>query len=318
MKYRDAVEKELSNLLSTGKVVLVNNGAKNPYVAGGLLYRLNKMYPESVIDYPPSEASMANFCVGLALRGITPILTFVRMDFGLWAIEGIVHGAVMLQDMLGKQGQIPFILYEFVNRGNQVGATHQGNYVSWFAHLPRAKVFAPSTPEEVVNSFELAYKLGGFSVIHEDTKVRDNEGEWPKQPATLEELKPKVVQTGDDVTVVAYGSGIKTAIEASKKYNVSAEVIGLSLLKPLDVSELIKSLEKTKRLVLVGQSWYYASIESEIIASIQINKPESLNYKVRRVTLEERTAPASAKLEAGWLAAIGVDAIGRELLACTS
>jgi pyruvate dehydrogenase E1 component beta subunit len=309
VSYSDAVGMILDELLAKKDVVFVSQGASNPYTYDGRLRRLWEKYgADKVLDYPLSECSMSDFVVGLAVGGMKPIMMFVRMDFMVLALDGIANAGVIMKDMLGRLYDVPITLWAIVNRGGQVDGMHSCSYVSWLAHLPRVRVFAPVTPSDIVSSFMSAYKEGGFNVIYENAEVRNME---EKEIEVKREMKAETFGDGGDVTLVAYSSGVIDALMSaycSSLADIGIEVVDMKMIKPIDFDAIEKSVKKTGRLVVVDQSWKYCGVASEVIAGLV---ERGVKFDARRIVLPECAAPASKSLEKKYLSSLGVSSIVR-------
>jgi len=312
IKYADAVLMALDKLLEKPDTVFVAQGAANPYTYSGGLRRLHEKYGRhKVVDYPLSEASMSIFVAGMALAGMKPILMFHRHDFMTYAIDGLVEESLFLHDMIGRQVDMSMLVWAIVSRGRQADGMHSANFIPWFMYVPKTEVYAPITAQDVYAVFMDWYRRGGFRYVYESPVLRGIEYEI----SGYDELDryrmrgTEPVCIGDDVTIVSYSDGVLEAVKAARAAGVSADVIAVKRLKPLDIEPIAVSIEKTGRLLLVERGWRYCSVMSEVAARL-------LQYgvyprKTVMITLPETTAPGSPYMEKRFFETVGCSTIER-------
>ncbi|MEM3448725.1 MAG: transketolase C-terminal domain-containing protein [Nitrososphaerota archaeon] len=283
------------------RVVLIGQGVTSPWYVGtttvGLIHRFGE---ERVIDPPVSENCTTGVAIGLALTGMRPIYVFPRMDFMYYAMDQIANHAAIWHFMFGGQLNVPLTIWAIINRGGEQAAQHSQAIHAIFAHIPGLKVVAPS------NGYDAKGLL--VSCVYDDNPVIFVDDRWlynlkcdvPEELYTIPIGKGTVRRKGNDVTVVASSYMVYEAMlaaEECEKMGISAEVIDLRSIKPLDFDLISQSVRKTGRVVIVDGGWKTCGLSAEIAARIAENLVKVLRAPIIRVTLPDAPAPASSVLE---------------------
>lgn len=282
-------------------VFLIGQGVKSPWYVGNTAQGLlNKFGEKRVIDTPVSENSITGAAVGAAIAGMRPIVVHPRMDFMLYAMDPIINEAANWYYMNGGKSSVPVVIWGIINRGGEQAAQHSQALHATFAHVPGLKVVMPAT----------AYDAKGLMIaaINDDNPVVFIDDRWlyPVEDAVPEEIyqveigKGIVRRAGSDLTVVAASFMAHEAMKAVQQLEgegIDVELIDLRTVKPLDRDLILESVKRTGRLVIADGGWKTCGLAAEIAALVSEAAFEFLKAPIRRVTLPDCPAPASAVLE---------------------
>jgi acetoin:2,6-dichlorophenolindophenol oxidoreductase subunit beta len=282
----------------------IGQGLWSPWYVGNSMTDLDKEFGrDRVIDTPVSELATTGAAVGAALSGRRPIVIHPRVDFFLLAVDQLVNQAAKWCHMFGGQVAVPVVVRAIINRGGEQGAQHSQALHSWFAHVPGLRVVMPSTPADA-RDLLIAASLGNDPVLFIDDRwLYDLTATLPPvNPALrLPDVKPRIETAGTDITLVgcSYSAHLcRVAAEELKQHGVSAEVIDLRVINPLDCSIVAASVQKTGRLLAVDGDWSTCGLAGEIIASVAEQlPPTAFRAAPRRLTLPDAPAPTSKPLE---------------------
>lgn len=321
--YGHALREGFSYLLKNHpETFTIGQGLWSPWYVGNSMTDLDKEFgKERVIDTPVSELATTGVALGAALSGRRPIVIHPRVDFFLLGVDQLVNQAAKWRYMFGGDVDVPVVVRAIINRGGEQGAQHSQALHSWFAHIPGLRVVMPSTPADA-RDLLIASSLGKDPVLFIDDRwLYELEADLPPvDPALrLTDVKPRVDVAGTDITLVgcSYSAHLcRLAAEELKQLGVSAEVIDLRVINPLDRSVVAASVRKTGRLLAVDGDWTTCGLAGEIIASVAEQMPPSvLKAAPRRLTLPDAPAPTSKPLEkAYYFHAADVTAAARKIL----
>lgn len=286
--FRDALKEAMDEELARdervylmGEEVAEYNGAYK--ASKGLL---DKYGPKRIIDTPIAELGFAGVAVGSAMNGLRPIVEFMTFNFALLAIDQVVNEAAKMLSMSGGQISCPMVFRGPSGSAGQLGATHSQTFESWYANVPGLKVISPSNPYDAKALLKAAIRDDNPVVFMESEQMYGDKGVVPEGEILLEIGKAHVVKSGTDVTIVSFNKMMKVALGAADelaKEGISAEVIDLRTIRPLDYPTIVESVKKTNRLVVVDESWPYGGISSEIAFQVQKNAFDYLDAPVKRV-----------------------------------
>lgn len=302
VSYVRAINEALHQVMAQDeRVFLIGQGVTSPWYVGtttvGLIDRFG---PERIIDTPVSENGITGVAVGAALEGMRPILVHPRMDFMYYAMDQIANHAANWHYMFGGQTSVPLTIWGIINRGGEQAAQHSQALQAMFTHIPGLKVVMPSTPYDAKGLLIASIKDDNPVVFIDDRWLYDHEGEVPEELYSTPIGKGIIRRRGKDVTLVATSYMVSPAIEAAQhleKEGISAEVIDLRSLKPLDETLLLESVRKTGRLVTADGGWKTCGVGAEISALVAEKAFEYLKAPIIRVSLPDAPAPASSTLE---------------------
>lgn len=282
-------------------VLLIGQGVKSPWYVGNTCQGLiEKFGPERVIDTPISENAITGAAVGAALVGMKPIVVHPRMDFMLYAMDPIVNEAANWRYMCGGRSSVPVVFWGIINRGGEQAAQHSQALHALFSHIPGLKVVMPSTPYDAKGLMVAAIRDPNPVVFIDDRWLYRDEGTVPEPIYEVEIGRAKVLRRGEALTVVGVSYMIRQAFLAAnelEKDGVRVEVVDMRSAKPLDEKAVLKSVAKTGRLLIVDGGWKTGGWASEVAALVAEKAFPSLKTGIRRVTLPDVPAPASAVLE---------------------
>ncbi len=263
---------------------------------------LDEFGPKRVIDTPITEHGFAGLAVGAAFAGLKPIVEFMTWNFGMQAIDQIINSAAKTNYMSGGQVRCPIVFRGPNGAASRVGAQHSQCYASWYAHVPGLKVVIPYDAASAKGLLKAAIADPNPVVFLENEMIYGESFDVPDgDDFTLELGKAAVVREGSDVTLVAYGITVGTSLraaEALEKQGISAAVIDLRTVRPLDVTTIKQSVEKTHRLVTVEEGWPVAGMASEVAAIAMEHCFDALDAPALRVCGADVPLPYAANLEA--------------------
>jgi len=303
MNYREALRLAMREELARdehvflmGEEVGVFNGSYK--VSDGLLEEFG---PDRIRDTPISEEGFVGAAVGAALLGERPIVEIMTLNFLLVAMDQVVNHAAKVGAMFGGKVRCPLVIRTPNGAGNQLTAQHSQSFDGWFAGTPGLKVVAPSTPADAKGLLKAAIRDDDPVLVIENLSAYKEKGEVPLDPDYLVPLGlAAVTREGTDISLVAHGFAAVRALEAAERLaeaGISAEVVDLRSLRPLDVETVAESVRKTNRAVLVEEGWPSFGVTAELAARIQHVCFDYLDAPVERVGMAEVPLPYAKNLE---------------------
>ena len=302
LQYSLALNEALHQMMeSDPSVFLIGQGVKSPWYVGNTAQGLLERFGETrVIDTPVSENAVTGAAVGAAIAGMRPVVVHPRMDFMFYAFDPIINEAANWYYMNGGKASVPVVIWGIINRGGEQAAQHSQALHSMFAHVPGLKVVMPATPYDAKGLMIAAIRDPNPVVYIDDRLLYRQEGEVPEEIYEVHIGKGNILKEGKDVTVVAVSYMVAEAQKAVAELageGIDAELLDLRTVKPLDEELLLASIKKTGRLVVADVGWKTCSVAAEVSALVSENAFEYLKAPIRRVTLPDCPAPASAVLE---------------------
>ncbi len=302
ISYAEAINEALhQKLAADASVFLIGQGVTSPWYVGntttGLIDRFGS---ERVIDTPVSENGSTGLAIGAALAGLRPVLVFPRMDFMYYALDQIANHAANWHYMFGGQFSIPLTIWAIVNRGGEQAAQHSQAIQAIFSHLPGLRVVTPSNPHDAKGLLLASIDDDNPIVFIDNRWLYEDTGEVPEERYTVPINKGAVLRKGKDVTIAASSYMVKEVLKAAgllKKDGITAELIDLRSLKPLDENLLLNSVKKTGRIVVADGGWRTCGIAAEVLALVAEKALGYLQAPAIRVNLPDAPAPASRTLE---------------------
>ena len=254
-----------------------------------------------VIDTPISEHAIAGIGVGAAYAGLRPIIEFMTWNFAMQAVDQIVNSAAKTRYMSGGQMGCPIVFRGPNGAAARVAAQHSQDYGSWYAHVPGLKVIAPYTAADHKGLLKSAIRDPNPVVFLENELVYGHSFPVPADgDYTVPIGRARIARPGEHVTILAYSRMVQVALDAAQKLEeegISAEVIDLRTLRPLDIETIVASVKKTNRIVSVEEGWAYSGIGSEIAALAMEQAFDYLDAPVKRVAGKDVPLPYAANLE---------------------
>ena len=257
-----------------------------------------------VRNTPLAEGIITGTAVGAAATGLRPVVDLLFAPFLCYAMDGIVNSAGKLRYISGGQFSFPLVVMTTTGGGWGVGAQHNHNIEAWFVHSPGLKVVMPSTPEDARGPLKSAIRDENPVMFFTDMALGYQKGEITDADHSIPLGQACVRRAGRDVTIVSYGQAVQSCVEASQKLeamNVSAEVIDLRTLKPLDEATILASVRKTGRLAIVHEASGMCGVGAEVAALVSEKAFRALKGPIVRLTGPDAPAPASAVLEQAFM-----------------
>ncbi|MDB5232358.1 MAG: pyruvate dehydrogenase complex component subunit beta [Chitinophagaceae bacterium] len=283
---REAMNEEMrrdDRVFLMGEEVAEYNGAYK--VSQGMLAEFG---PKRVIDTPITELGFTAVAVGAAQNGLRPIVEYMTWNFAVLALDQILNTASKMLAMSGGQIGCPIVFRGPNGSAGQLGAQHSTAFESYFANIPGIKVVSPSNGYDAKGLLKQAIRYEEDPIMFMESEVMYGEkSEVPEEEYYIPIGKADVKKQGNDVTIVSYNKMMKVALGAAaelEKEGVSAEVIDLRSIKPLDWHTIVESVKKTNRLVIVEEQWPMCSVSSEIAYRIQKEAFDFLDAPILRIT----------------------------------
>lgn len=282
---REAMNEEMrrdDRVFLMGEEVAEYNGAYK--VSQGML---DEFGPKRVIDTPISELGFTAIAVGAAQNGLRPIVEFMTWNFAVLALDQILNTASKMLAMSGGQVACPIVFRGPNGSAGQLGAQHSTAFESYYANIPGVKVISVSNPYDAKGLLKAAIRDEDPVIFMESEVMYGEKGEVPQEEYIIPIGKADVKREGSDVTIVSWNKMMKVALGAAaelEKEGVSAEVIDLRTIRPLDWMTILESVKKTNRLLIVEEQWPMCSVSSEIAYRIQKEGFDYLDAPIRRIT----------------------------------
>jgi pyruvate dehydrogenase E1 component beta subunit len=284
---------------------------------------LDEFGEQRVRDTPISELGFTGAAVGAAMAGGRPVVEIMTVNFSLLALDQIVNNAAKIRYMFGGEAGCPVVVRMPGGGGSQLTAQHSQSFDAWFAHVPGLKVVAPATPADARGLLKAAIRDDDPVMFLESFPLYNQKGEVD---ADADEVTPigraRIAREGDDITLVAHSFAVVRALRVAEalesEHDVSAEVIDLRSLRPLDMETVAESVRKTNRALCVEEGWASYGVTAEIAARIACACFDHLDAPVERVgatevplpyakNLEQAALPGEEKIAAAALHVLGID-----------
>lgn len=283
-------------------------------VSKGLLAEFGE---ERIRDTPLSELGFVGAGIGAALGGARPIVEIMTVNFSLLALDAIVNTAATYRHMSGGQFGVPVVIRMATGAGRQLAAQHSHSLENWYAHVPGVRVLAPATVEDARGMLWPALQDPDPVLIFEHAQLYNLEGELP-ETVGADIAHAAVRRAGTDLTLVTYGGSLGKALDAAQALaadGLSAEVIDLRVLRPLDDAAIAASVRKTRRVLVVDEGWRSGSLAAEVMARIVEQVFYELDAPPARVCSEEVPIPYAKHMEEAALPQVGkIVAAAKQLL----
>ena len=254
-----------------------------------------------VRNTPLAEAIIAGTAAGAAASGLRPVVDLLFAPFMAYAMDALVNSAGKLRYISGGQFSFPLVALGMTGAGWSVGGQHNHNLEAMFVHAPGLKVVMPSEPADFKGLLKAAIRDSNPVLFFTDLALLSQEGEVPDDPDYIVPIgRAAVRRPGSDVTLVSYAKTVGVSLEAARKLqeqHVSAEVIDLRTLKPLDEATVLGSVRKTGRLIVIHEASGLCGMAAEIAALAATKAFDALRAPVVRITGPDAPAPASWVLE---------------------
>ncbi len=292
---REALQEEMrrdETVFLMGEEVAEYNGAYK--VSQGML---DEFGPKRIIDTPIAE-------LGAASNGLSPVVEFMTWNFAVLALDQILNHAAKMLSMSGGHFGCPIVFRGPNASAGQLGAQHSQAFESWYANIPGLKVISVSNPYDAKGLLKSAIRDENPVIFMESEVMYGDLGEVPTEEYLIPIGKARIAREGTDVTIVSFNKMMKVALAAAEelaKEGISAEVIDLRTIRPLDNETIINSVKKTNRLVIVEEQWPFASISSEISYRVQKDAFDYLDAPIRRICSADANMHYAPTLVAAYL-----------------
>ena len=288
IRFREALREAMSEemrldptIFLMGEEVAEYDGAYK--VSQGMLAEFGE---KRVIDTPISELGFAGIGVGAAMNGLKPIIEFMTWNFAILAFDQIINGSAKMLSMSAGEFGSPIVFRGPQGSAGQLGAQHSQMLTNMLACVPGLKVISPSTPYDAKGLLKSAIRDTDPVIFMESEMMYSDMGDVPEEEYLIPIGKADIKREGTDVTIVSYNKMMKLALKAAEeleKDGISAEVLDLRTIRPLDIDAIITSVKKTNRLIILDESWPFSSIASEITFQVQRYGFDYLDAPIRRV-----------------------------------
>ena len=302
LTYRDALNEALreemqrdERVFLMGEEVAEYDGAYK--VSRGLLKEFG---PKRVVDTPIAELGFTGLGVGAAMVGLRPVIEVMTWNFALLAIDQIVNSAAKMRYMSGGQVGVPMVIRGPNGAALQLAAQHSQAFETWYAHIPGLKVVMPATPADAKGLLKSAIRDEDPVIFMEGEMLYNLKGEVPEGDITIPIGSADVKRIGSDVTIVCHSKTVGPALKAADRLaeeNVSAEVVDLRTIRPMDTDTIFTSVSKTNRCVVTEEGWPFAGVGAQVVDNIQRNIFDELDAPVIRVTGADVPMPYNKRLE---------------------
>ncbi|MFJ4276069.1 alpha-ketoacid dehydrogenase subunit beta [Streptomyces coelicoflavus] len=300
--YREAMREALREALRSDDRVFLMGEDVGRYGGcfGVSLGLLEEFGPERVRDTPLSESAFVGAGIGAALAGMRPIVEIMTVNFSLLALDQILNNAATLRHMSGGQLAVPLVIRMTTGAGRQLAAQHSHSLEGWYAHIPGIRVLAPATLEDARHMLSSALADPDPVLIFEHGSLYNVSGGLPSTVQTVDVDHAAIRRPGTDVSLITYGGSLPKALAAADELaagGISAEVIDLRTLRPLDHATVTASVARTHRAVVIDEAWRTGSLAAEVSARIAEDAFYDLDAPVGRVCSAEVPVPYARQLE---------------------
>jgi pyruvate dehydrogenase E1 component beta subunit len=302
LTYRDALNQALREEMQRDPAVFLMGEEVGVYQGAYKVSRglLEEFGPQRVVDTPIAELGFAGIGVGAAMAGLRPVIEFMTWNFALLALDQIVNAAAKMLYMSGGQIPIPIVFRGPNGAALQLSSQHSQAWESWLAHIPGLKVVAPATPADAKGLLKAAIRDNNPVIVLEGEMLYNVKGDVPEGEHVVPIGQAEVKREGSDVTLVCHSKTVTVALKAAEHLaadNISAEVVDLRSLRPIDEGAILDSVAKTNRAVVVEEGWPHVGIGAQIVDIIQRDAFDQLDAPVQRVTQADVPMPYNKHLE---------------------
>lgn len=302
MSYREALNRAMDEEMARDDAVVLMGEEVAEYdgaykVSRGLL---QKYGADRVLDTPITELGFTGLGVGAAIAGMRPIVEWMTHNFALLALDQVVNEAAKLRHMSGGRLSVPIVFRGPNGPAEYLSSQHSQALASYWVHVPGLKVVSPSNPADAYGLLKTAIRDNDPVVVLESEMLYSDKGEVPDEETLIPLGLAAIPRPGSDITIIAFGRPVKYALEAAATLQlraVSAEVIDLRSLRPLDEKTIMASVAKTGRAVVVDESWPAASVGAYVAHRIATERFDSLDAPVAFVSSEDVPMPYNHALE---------------------
>ncbi len=300
--YRDAVKSAITDAMTRDDRVFLMGEDVGHYggcyaVSKGLL---DQFGADRIRDTPLSESGFTGAGIGAAIAGMRPIVEVMTVNFSLLALDQIMNTAATLRHMSNNQFGVPVVIRMATGAGKQLAAQHSHSLEGWYAHIPGLRILAPATLEDARGMLWTALEDPDPVLIFENVMLYNMAGEIAENAGPVDIDRAVVRRAGDDITLVTYGGSLFKTLDAAETLasdGISAEVIDLRSLRPLDMDTIRASVARTHRALIVDEGWRSGSLSAEIGMRLAEDSFFDLDAPPARVCSAEVPIPYARQLE---------------------
>jgi len=301
IKFYEAIKEGQTQLMHKDKsVVIMGLGINDPTGVFGTTIGLNKIFGNKrVLETPTSENATTGIAVGAAIQGLRPILTHHRVEFSLLSMEQIINQAAKWYFLSGGKYKVPIVIRLIIGKGWGQGPQHSQSLETLFSHIPGLKVVAPSNAYDAKGLLISSVKDNHPVIFFEHRWLHNIEEKVPNKLFNIPIGKAKIVKKGKDLTIISFSEALIQVLRLRKileKSNISAEIIDLRSLRPIDKKTIFRSVKKTKKVLVIDNGWKSFGISSEIVSLISENLLNILRKKPVRLGIKELPLPSSRSI----------------------
>ena len=301
LRYPEAIQEALEQEMSRdSSVIVLGQGVDDPKAILGTTKNLAKKFGgQRVFDTPIAEDGMTGVAIGAALAGLRPVHVHMRMDFLILALNQIINMAAKMSYMFGGAHSVPLVVRSLIGKSWGQGPQHSQSIYPLLMNIPGLKIVAPSTPYDAKGCLIGAIRDDNPVMFVEHRLLYYQKGYVPKNSYTVEFGKARILRPGKDITLVGISQMAVECLRAQKylqEVGISAEVIDLVSLKPLDMALIERSVSKTGRLVVVDNAWMPCAAGAEIIAGF-VEKMQPCDIRMERMGFAHVPCPTTPMLE---------------------
>ncbi len=302
MTYGRAINEALYQEMKRDKNVFIYGiGVPDHKKIFGTTERLLEEFGENrCMDTPLAEDGLTGFALGAAVNGMRPILTHIRVDFALLAVNQLFNNIAAYRYMSGGQLEVPLVIRAIVGRGWGQGAQHSKSLQSMFAHVPGLKVVMPTTPNDAKGMMAAAIRDNNPVVILEHRWLYWQEGEVEEEPFVIPLNEANKLRDGSDVTIVSTSWMNVEAIKAAdilEKNGISVEIIDPRCISSVDIDPIVDSVLKTKKCIIADNDWIHCGFSAELATQIYNWCMKDLEVPIRRIGFAPTPCPTVRHLE---------------------
>jgi pyruvate/2-oxoglutarate/acetoin dehydrogenase E1 component len=298
IKFAEAIRETHEQLMQKDKrIITMGLGVNDPMGIFGTTKNLSKKFGKKrVIEIPTSESAATGIAIGAAIQGMKVILTHQRVEFCLLSMEQIINQAAKLYFLSNGKYKVSVVIRVMIGKGWGQGPQHSQSLETLFAHIPGLKVVSPSNAYDAKGLLNSAINSGHPVIFFEHRWLHNIEDNVPKKLYQIPFGKAKIIQKGKDITIISFSEALVQVLrlrEILLKSKISAEIIDMRSLRPLDKKTIIKSLKKTRKVLVVDNGWKTYGIGSEIISILSEEKSINFKSKPMRLGIKELPIPSS-------------------------
>lgn len=305
MRVVDAIYKAMTDEMRRDETIFlmgeeVAGGSGGTYGASRAM--LEEFGPKRIRNTPISEMAIGGVAVGAAMNGLKPIAEYMTVNFALLGLDAIVNHAAKIYAMFGGQFNVPLTVRTAAT-WSQNSSTHSQTFEGWFAHVPGLKVVYPATPIDAYGMLRSAIQDPDPVIFYESINLYYNRSYAQDIPAYLDYMdlsRNVVARPGKDISIVTYGRMLQVSLAAAaelEEEGISAEVVDMRVLRPLDLEPAVNSFKKTYRAVIATDDWRSVGMSAELAASLYEHAFDYLDAPIKRVTTKEVPSPYNRNLE---------------------